>query len=249
MTQTFATVLKGIMEHRKNLFLVMLPWIVFALIGLILVTVPGDADSKISGMNILGVFVLVIASMVGWYSAQSYMAYPTEGPRFYLNRNLISFAFWESVIGAMLYIPHFVLSMVFVVVIIIANPEIASTNPDLLQERIGFAPVIIPTILLILAYSRLMLAAPLLVRGERQVIRRAWKASKGHAWRLFFFQVVFQIPAVIGSVLGALVNSGFSGELLILFGHVFSFILYVRLAEDEHQRLIGTTGAGSQEQN
>ena len=232
MIQTLKQVYYGIRRDQRNVFLVVLPWLAMAYLGQLLVGIEGDLQS-LSAWQVFGICIRILGVMMAWYCAHSYMITPTDNPGFFFAKRQGSFVFWQIVNIAVIVI-------VAICVLIPVSIGLSFVMPNLSQDEVmryanWLSYAVAPIILWL--FGRLLLAAPLLVRGEPKASRRSWNATRGRGWRLFFLQLVCLIPAILGTILFHLIPIEMIGGAFSVAGMIASIVLYSRLAEDELERL------------
>lgn len=96
--------------------------------------------------------------------------------------------------------------------------------------------------LVLLFFSRLLLMAPMMVRGLPKTFKTSWTATEGHTLRLSVLQIGCLLPIVLTESVASLLR-GVSAPVIVpvlvsVIGTYVSLWLLTRLAEDEYKRLV-----------
>ena len=234
MIEAMGKVATGVWQDRRNLFLVVLPWLALAFIGQLFIGANEDL-STVGPLALCGIALRVVALLMAWYCAHSYMIQPTDSPGFLFSPRQGVFIFWQLVYLVVLVL---VAILAAVPVIIVANLLYPTLSQDEIQHYASLLSYAVFPVCLWL-FGRVILAAPLLVRGERNAAHRSWRATKGLGGRMFVLQLFCLVPAVLGTLLLHTLPFFLIGGLCSIIGMTGSFVLYSRFAEDELKR-IGT---------
>lgn len=239
LTQVYA---RTFADFRK-LAKVSLLWFALTLIGETMRQLSGvtvtsvEAQASLSVMLLVGTCLHLLAVLSGWYFSHAVMYKPEQKVSLWPGRLQLKFIGVQTlnliVLGMLSGVVVSVIGLLWI------NQLSQQTQAQLMaggQQASFFG---LPLVLLF--FSRLLLMAPMMVRGLPKTFKSSWVATEGQTFRLFVLQIGCLMPIVLTESVASLLR-GLSVPFIMpvvvsVMGTYLSLWLLTRLAEDEYKRL------------
>lgn len=249
LTQVYA---RTFADFRK-LAKVSLLWFALTLIGetmrqsagVTATTVGASAD--LSLILLLGTVLHLLAVLSGWFFSHTVMYKPEQKVSLWPDRLQLKFIGVQSLNLIVLgMLSGLIISLVGLLWL---NQLSQQTQAELMAGGQRASYIGLPLVLLF--FSRLLLMAPMMVRGLPKTLKSSWVATEGQTFRLFVLQIGCLMPIVltesVASLLRGLSVPSIVPVVVSVIGTYIGLWLLTRLAEDEYKRLAPASKASSPE--
>lgn len=228
--------------QAPQLVKVSLVWFSITALGVAMTGVPSllERPTVMTPLALAGSVIYLFGVLAGWYSTHRFLVNPQQAAEYIPSNRQLRFMITQVVIILFMSMAAAILILPLAMNHMPAYDNYMTFEQAQAQARAASTPYM-PVVMLfmVLLFSRLLLVAPLIVRDEKQALRRSWRATRGQTIRLFLLQLGCIIPAALGGLLAGLLSFVFPLAVVLSTAGLFvSLLAYTQLAETEYAALL-----------